>query len=145
MLPKKPKQEFYDNTDTVIDDIVEKYNQNLITKYIEEIQYNTEDQIIEKLIEYNQVLVSMTNGSTQFEVQIVLHPKKINLSEFLYHHGIYTQDQSVFIGIINKACFCFPYHDHMDYLYIASKLNMSEGDHDIAIQISNILNKTFKI
>jgi hypothetical protein len=145
MLPKKLNQEFYDKNKSEMQEAVDKYNNDLITKYLEDVKYNTEDQIVEKLIEYNQVIVSMTNGSTHFEVQIILHPKKINLSPTLYQRGINTQDQSVFIGIIGKSCFCFPYHDKIDYRYISDKLYITEGDDEIAIQIANILNKTFKI
>jgi hypothetical protein len=143
MLPKKPTKQYYNTKKTEFTELLDNANQAQINYYLDNIQYNSQELIIEKLIEYKQVLVSMTNGSTHFDIFIALHPLKVNLHPFLYQRGINSQDISVFIGIIGKSSFCFPFHNKMNHEYIAEKLFMTFGDHDIAKQIAYILNTTY--
>lgn len=86
-------------------------------------------------------IVSLTNGSTQFDVAFC--PLiKLNHNASLYQNGLLTQKNPIMIAINGRAAFCIDLEDdktewHLSYLM--EKLYIDEGEKGIAEQIFEIL------
>ncbi len=107
--------------------------------------YNTEAQnkeIASKILQ-TPFIISLTNNYTHYDVAFAI-VKASNISSGLFQRGVATQSTSLLVAINGKSSFVFSLDNNERLIYstyVAEKLNISDGDLEIAEQITDLINQ----